>query len=462
MIDVMHKLDNTLDYLLPEKLEQPRVIEPPLGNMSRIHELMGNPEKRDELRVRWQLSDEEMLQMGEVFVEIAKLHDLLRPEDIKTVLEKRTQGMTKEIWESLFTVIHRVRQQNTSSSLSPMPPDNGGNFGDEISGFIHILDAKDIGTLPDEKFITMMREGLRKTYAAKELEARESVEKEVISKIQVEFNLNKAWRVVRNAYDVAEIDAEEEVELRRALLLIGEDKRSDWSDIEIREQVEQNIRAIKARGVGNEQSPRINKKNILIGKELASTPDSTETTLDRCRQIVDSYIARKELILDQETMGGLDAKLARLFENEMFQPIKDGTLHVDGDIFQPLFEKAVDKAKSRLDDIVRKSVKAIGLRNRLVPYINDPPKRREAMLEWQKFVNGLLRNRLKEVRLAPITEALITHVINGGTIDTLAADMPETNQRVERLLDMAKESGHNLDGRDDKTILGIVEWLQQL
>ena len=213
--------------------------------------------------------------------------------------------------------------------------------------------------------------------------------------------------MVRDAYDMTNWKSEQEVELRRALLLIGEQKRPDWSMREIEEQVELNVRAIKSGGIDGKKIDPVGQKYIMLGRELTKIPDSTERTLVVCANIIDSYLARNEIALDPEERKLIDTKLARLFESEMFRPLKLGTIHLNSSILLPIFEKAVEHNRLTIDSMIDMSVKATELRDKLVPFINIPPNRREVKAVWQNFVGSLLKARVKDVRLVPITEAVL-------------------------------------------------------
>ncbi len=419
--------------------ERDRVVEPPIGELSRVHELMGSKESRGTLRKQWQLSDEEMTEMNVVFEGIAKLHDLISSEDITKVLKKRRANIKSTIGRELYGVINRVRQQSSSNRLSPTPPDTGeGGFGDEVESFIDLIDNVTVIDQPSKRLVEVMQLSLRNTYTSRERVAVESVRNEVKMKIEQELTQNKAWRIVKDAASMTDWSAKKELMLRESLITIGRYKRPDLSEQEIIYQVDQNYDAIIHSGkVSGNRLKAIKSKYLNVKGELAKNPDSTVTTLEKCSEIVKNYLSRHDRSIDPVQIKMLDARLARFMANKMLAPISSSAeIVIEDDMFFDLYKFAKNVSREQIDNQVLGLLKESRIDEKLVVYINDPPHRRESMVKWQDFVKKLLSRRQTEARYAPTVELLASYRASGGKMEEIKTERPELWESIERINDM--------------------------
>lgn len=418
------------DALAPTEVA--RVTEPPLGLLSRVHELMWNEEARESIRVGWQLTETEMGEMSKIFGEIAVLHDIQRPEKIRNVLDKRKKGMRDVLWRDLFAVIHNVRKRNSRNKLSPMPPDNGGAFGDDVEKVVNIIDKPGGDESITSAITEMVKHQVRKVYSEQQKRAREHLDGQVFLPIENLFQLRNAWAIVRDAVKAPPVDGETLTKLEQALRLIGESQQPKWETRQIEYELKYNMNAILSPDISKEAGSIQQLKSRIL-EELDKKPDDIDTTVNKAIQLADRYV-------DVNNLGDFlregDYRSAVVNQITRSEGVKPGSL-----LYNRLITEIEGATVQRLDQQIREYLVETGLRDKLVPFVNDPPNRREALLKWQEFAKRILNGRLVEVRLAPTRELLARYKNEDRELEELKNNRPELWESIQRIRDMHNEAG---------------------
>lgn len=455
MMSLMDKLDQVADYLLPEKAERIKVKESPLGELARVHELMGKPEAREQLRVSWQMSKDEMERMGGVFGEIAKLHDLLRPEDMSGVLEKRSNKLKRDLSKIVGNMIVSVKRRFGEKNLSL---DSGQAFEEQIAKLVDVIDMP-LGQDVNVSRITrsIVRDNVRNLYTSESMSAGNTVLVQVANPIDHELELYWAWGVVKRLWESrgSLVSQLEDAKLTEALRVIAMEKIPNAKEVDISEQIEENRLALLSSELSHE-SEKVRARAEKLEIALAGNPGDRDHVKHKCLNILNGWFSRNEMLVNQESLNVITEMLLEKATANRLSP------YDEVDIYHDLIEDAMRNATKRIDDYTDELLRENQGLHQIVSQVEDPPKRREAKMVWHKFVQGLLDSRLREVRIEPVLESLMTYVSLGGTIAQMGNELPITSVDVSRIVDMAGEAGLDVSGSKAGTITGLVEWIQAL
>lgn len=454
MIGLMAGLDRVADVLLPEKVDQPKVVEPPLGELARVHELMGSPEKREELRNMWQMSEDETIQMGEVFEEIAKLHDLLRPEYIVKVQRNRELLLKRDLGYIIVGLISKVKRRFGESNIFP---DTGLAFDEQVEGVNKAIDTPSTQLLKvSEDVRKIVIENTRNTYASEMTRARESVREQVSEPLMHEISLYWAWGVVRRLWEKRGIvtpQAGDDV-LNDALRVIANDKIPDAPEILISQQIEENRLALLSPDLSQE-SEVVRERAQKIEDIILRQPGRKEAVIAKCLDILRGWYQRSERTMDESRWTQEVGNLIRNVDKSERKISELG-------ITEMLEDEEERVARDRIENYVNEVMAANHDLNRIVKRVNDPPRRKEARADWQRLVQNLLHNRLIEVRIMPTLESLRKYLVDGGTFENLERESPASFSDVVRLVDIASEAGQRVVLSQFRSVSEIIEWLDKL